>query len=233
MKSSMPSSDGRWLLLRLAGPYQSWGLPSHHDNRPTADFPTKSGIVGMLGNAIGVPRDDRAAIAELASLRLTVFKLKDGTLLTDYHTVGGGWEKDKRCQLVSVEGQSKNDAAVTHRQYLVGADYVAVLEGTSEIIKRCEQALLRPKNILSLGRKSCLPSEFILEAVFDNEKDAVIHLESLGLKDGTEFVRDADSELATDYPMDIPVAFGSSGEYRRRFVQRDIWKKEPVGELSK
>jgi hypothetical protein len=70
-------------------------------------------------------------------------------------------------------------------------------------------------------------------AKFDNEKDAVIHLESLGLKDGTEFVRDADSELATDYPMDIPVAFGSSGEYRRRFVQRDIWKKEPVGELSK
>jgi CRISPR system Cascade subunit CasD len=185
----------------------------------------------MLGNAIGVPRDDRAAIAELASLRLTVFKLKDGTLLTDYHTVGGGWEKDKRCRLVSVEGQPQHLAAVTHRQYLVGADYVAVLEGTSEIIKRCSQALLRPKNILSLGRKSCLPSEFILEAVFDNEKDAVSHLESMGVTDGTEFVEDADSESATDFPMDVPVAFGSSGEYRRRFVCRDIWKKEPTSEL--
>jgi CRISPR system Cascade subunit CasD len=235
MKSSTPLSDERWLVLRLAGPFQSWGLPSRHDNRPTADFPTKSGIVGMLSNAMGIPRDDRAMIATLASLRLSVFKLKDGVLYSDYHTAGGGWDDDddERRRLVSVEGRSKKDAAITTRQYLVGADYLAVLEGTESIIKRCEQALLRPKNILFLGRKSCLPSEFILESVFDNKEDVVSYLESMGVTDGTEYIEDANSESATDYPMDIPVAFGSSGEYRRRFVKREIWQKELAGELAK
>ena len=34
------------LILRLEGALQSWGERSHWDHRDTANFPTKSGVVG-------------------------------------------------------------------------------------------------------------------------------------------------------------------------------------------
>ena len=41
------------LVLRLAGPLQSWGSSSRFTRRSTEAFPTKSGIVGLLAAAQG------------------------------------------------------------------------------------------------------------------------------------------------------------------------------------
>ena len=41
------------LLLRLAGPLQSWGVKSRFTVRATELAPTKSGIIGMLAAAVG------------------------------------------------------------------------------------------------------------------------------------------------------------------------------------
>ena len=53
------------LILRLEGALQSWGERSHWDHRDTAVFPSKSGVVGLLGCAMGLERGD-ARLAELA-----------------------------------------------------------------------------------------------------------------------------------------------------------------------
>ncbi|MCX6022801.1 MAG: CRISPR-associated protein Cas5, partial [Chloroflexi bacterium] len=45
------------LLMRLAGPMQSWGTQSEFRNRDTGIEPSKSGIIGLLGAALGWPRD--------------------------------------------------------------------------------------------------------------------------------------------------------------------------------
>ena len=41
------------LFLRLEGPLQSWGIRSRWDVRETQPEPTKSGVIGLLGCALG------------------------------------------------------------------------------------------------------------------------------------------------------------------------------------
>ena len=52
------------LLLRLAGPLQSWGSSARFVRRTTENAPTKSGVIGLLAAAQGRDRD--ADVSELA-----------------------------------------------------------------------------------------------------------------------------------------------------------------------
>ena len=60
------------LLLRLAGPMQSWGTASKFRERDTGREPSKSGVVGLLAAALGryleVSPGSRARRLRLASL---------------------------------------------------------------------------------------------------------------------------------------------------------------------
>ena len=44
------------LVLRLAGPMQSWGTQSRYTHRDTGDWPTMSGVVGLVSAALGRTR---------------------------------------------------------------------------------------------------------------------------------------------------------------------------------
>ena len=48
------------LLMRLAGPMQSWGTTSRFDQRDTGKEPSKSGVVGLLA-AVLVHAEKRTA----------------------------------------------------------------------------------------------------------------------------------------------------------------------------
>ena len=78
------------LLLRLAGPMQSWGIGSRFAMRDTAPEPTKSGVLGLICSAAGIPRDDEASLAELAVLRMGVRVDREGRVAEDFQTIGGG-----------------------------------------------------------------------------------------------------------------------------------------------
>lgn len=77
------------VLLTLAGPLQSWGrfsrLPALRD---TADHPTYSGVIGLVGNALGVDYTDPVDV--LTDLTFAVRADRSGQLLDDFHTSGGG-----------------------------------------------------------------------------------------------------------------------------------------------
>ena len=72
------------LLLRLAGPLQSWGSASRFTRRGTDPQPTKSGIVGLLAAAEGRRRED--PIEDLSGLRLGVRVERPGVLIGDFQT---------------------------------------------------------------------------------------------------------------------------------------------------
>ena len=57
------------LLLRLAAPLQAWGTDSKFETRRTNQEPSKSGVIGMLAAALGLPRD-----ADLSALAALVFE---------------------------------------------------------------------------------------------------------------------------------------------------------------
>ncbi|MER7413088.1 type I-E CRISPR-associated protein Cas5/CasD [Streptomyces cacaoi] len=76
------------LLIRLAGPLQSWGLNGRFAHRDTHNRPTKSGVIGLCAAALGLARDE--PLGELAEVLFGVRADRPGTPLRDYHTVGGG-----------------------------------------------------------------------------------------------------------------------------------------------
>lgn len=148
------------LFLRLEGPMQAWG---NHESkfvvRRTSEAPTKSGIIGMLCAALGIPRHEAPAtwLPKLNSLSMGVRIDNPGVRWWDYHTVGAGME------MRTAEGKSKPGAMLTRREYLCDASFLVALQGEPALIKELEAALGNPKWTLYLGRKCCPPSRPILE----------------------------------------------------------------------
>ena len=149
------------LILRLAGPLQSWGERSVFNTRDTAPFPTRSGVIGMLAAAEG--RSRYAALQDYAPLELTVRIDRPGKRLTDFHTVGGGLPAAQTIP-TSEGGHRPTDAAtmVTRRHYLADAVFTIALAGPDPLLERLTTALEQPAWAPYLGRRSCVPDEPLL-----------------------------------------------------------------------
>ena len=50
-------SDPAALAFVLDSPLQSWGVDSRYQQRDTAAFPTKSGLLGLLAAALGIDKN--------------------------------------------------------------------------------------------------------------------------------------------------------------------------------
>lgn len=198
--------------MRLKSPLQSWGLVSHFDTRDTSGFPSKSGVVGLLCSALGIQRGDEVSIEELAGLKMSAIRTKDGILHTDFHTVGHKHTHSMH-QLRTADGKAKQ-GAVTYRDYLVDAEFIVVLTGAASVIDRCSKALDNPKWSVHLGRRSCIPTLPVLETVLTSKDDVIKYLEKQGVTSEMFCQSDADSGAGQ---MDVPVNF-ESRVFTHRFV---------------
>lgn len=127
------------LLLQCVAPLQSWGTQSEYIVRDTGREPSKSGVIGLLCAAMGIPRSDNETLAQLGELRMGVRVDREGKILHDYHTI---FELE----------------VVSHRYYLSDAMFLVGLEGDMEWLQQLQAALKHPRWHLFLGRKSCVPS---------------------------------------------------------------------------
>lgn len=144
------------LLLRLKAPLQSWGAQSRFRHRDTRREPTKSGVIGLLGAALGLRRDDRASLARLARLRFGVRVDREGLPMTDYHTVGGGTACGRAYGVATAVG-ARTGAIVSERDCLMDADFLAGLESDDlSLLRELDAALASPVWPLYLGRR-CFP----------------------------------------------------------------------------
>lgn len=75
------------LLLTCDAPTQTWPTGPAGAQRPTNDHPTKTGIIGMIANALGRDYDD--PIDDLAALDFAVRVDRAGIMERDYRTAGG------------------------------------------------------------------------------------------------------------------------------------------------
>ncbi|MGW0734440.1 type I-E CRISPR-associated protein Cas5/CasD [Streptomyces sp. NPDC002851] len=163
------------LLLRLAGPLQSWGERSHFNDRDTARFPTRSGVIGLLAAALGRHRGQ--PLDDLARLSLTVRTDRPGVLLRDLHTVGGGLPPKATVTTAAGKKRSGDKATVlTHRMYLADASFTVALTSAPEdtpVLDQLATALRSPQWPLFLGRRSCPPEGPLL---LGTTPDALRHL---------------------------------------------------------
>ena len=140
------------LLLRLAGPMQSWGVQSRFTVRDTGLEPSKSGVVGLLCAALGRHRHE--PVADLAALTMGVRVDQEGTMARDYHTAGKGG-------ILKASGKvERKTLVVSTRYYLSDARFLVGLEGDAlDLLAKLHTALRDPHWLLYLGRKAFVPGE--------------------------------------------------------------------------
>lgn len=149
------------ILLRLAGPMQSWGTQSRFSERETGLEPSKSGVIGLLCAALGRRRQE--SVADLAALRMGVRVDREGTMLVDYQTAGGKHRRGDNYGVRKASG-ARGDTVVSRRYYLADADFLVGLEGRDvELLRDVQRALCSPFWQIYLGRKAFPPARPVAE----------------------------------------------------------------------
>lgn len=151
-----------YLLFRLYGPLASWGETAVGEMRPSAAWPGRSAIIGLLAAALGVRRDEEERQRSLAlSYGVAICVESAGELLRDYHTTQvpperrGVVHRTRRDELAADD----LNTILSQRDYRSDALYTVALwqkgDGAAETLQRLAEALARPVFPLYLGRKSC------------------------------------------------------------------------------
>jgi CRISPR system Cascade subunit CasD len=204
------------LLMRLAGPMQSWGTRSRFTNRDTGLEPSRSGVIGLLCAALGRPREE--PLGDFLPLEMAVRVDREGRLMRDYHTAQNVRRADPT--------KGTQDTVLSERFYLADADFLVGLQGNHTFLKRLDDALRRPVWQLFLGRKAFVPSLPVSEGVSDG--DLVPVMSNLGWRKRHRGDKTPDKPLrgvvevaygAGEPRPDVPLSFVSRD---RRFGVRHV-----------
>lgn len=171
----------QFLVFQLQAPLAAWGEPAVGESRGSGTTPGHSAIVGLLGAALGVLRDDEAGHALLRdAYGFAVGLLQQGSLLRDYHTaqVPGraalkGRPQYTRRQEMAVPKQDLNTILST-RDYRQNAASLVALQALASgtpapSLDALAAALREPRFVLYLGRRACPPAAPLWPQVVDAE----------------------------------------------------------------
>lgn len=208
------------LIMPIVAPMQSWGYRSRFENRETGPEPTRSGIIGLLCAAMGIPRHQD--LSAFDKLRMGTRIDKPGSIKTDFHTV---------LNVVSASGKPGKNAVISRRQYLSDARFIVGLENDDfDFLKTIETALRAPRWPLYLGRKSfplALPPYLPVKSIL-NKTSLLEALEKV------PFFKLKESENYPEQPLRISVESTGSGQHetlvmdapvsfsKRKFRQRAL-----------
>lgn len=211
------------LALYLDGPMQAWGYQSRFNRRTSLSYPTKSGVLGILCAALGIPKSDVDTLEELAALKMEVLSFRLSSRWIDYHTVGGGYEPGSQNIPRIASGSRAKDAAITFREYLSDAKFGVLLRGDNNLLERCDLALRNPKWGLWLGRKACIPASPIAQGIFVNREEAIDHLKQISGGEIQRCITDVEGfEQGTDTLPDLPLNFDTREFSLRRVCVEDL-----------
>lgn len=203
----------RFLILRLDGPMQAWGTHTYEDFRPSNLFPTRSGLLGLLGACLGIDRRDQKSLERLAASAEFAVRVdrnairpgndeparKEATNLPDYHTVLAARKVDRSVN---------QNPVVSRREYLFDAAFtVAVGEkaGAPVKLETIADALRRPAYTPVLGRRSCPIARPLLDGVIFEKADAIAALVGVQPVGGIVY---AEGSVGSDQPIqirDVPI----------------------------
>ena len=122
------------LLMRLAGPMQSWGTQDRFSSREAGCEPSKSGVIGILCAALGRSRDE--PVDDLARLSMGVRVDREGTIKNDFHTA---------LNVLRADGKGIKECETSNRLYLSDAEFLVGIEGDGTFLRELHKALERPK----------------------------------------------------------------------------------------
>lgn len=141
------------LLLRLSAPLQAWGTSSVFDSRNTDQYPSKSGVIGMIASALGRKRYE--PVDDLTKLRFGVRIDQKGDIISDFQITDMG---------------EKYENNLSYKRYLSDALFLVGLESDDEtFINNIVNAVKKPVYAMFLGRRSCPPSQPLVLGVCEKD----------------------------------------------------------------
>lgn len=157
-----------FLIFQLQAALAAWGDVAVGEFRGSREQPGASALIGLLGAALGVRREDEAAHAALRDgYRFAVGTVAAGQLLRDYHTaqVPGrtalkGRPHHTRRDELNLPRHELNTILSTrdYRQNAAWVVAVQALPGAPHSLDALAAALREPRFVLYLGRKCCPPA---------------------------------------------------------------------------
>lgn len=226
-----------FLILRLDGPMQAWGTHTFEDYRPANLFPTRSGLLGLLGACLGLDRRDTDSLNDLAeSITLTVradgppsesskepSQRKRVQKLTDFHTV---------LSARKVDGSVNKNPVVSRREHLFDASFtvaVGARDGARFGLDRIGEALRRPYFTPTLGRRSCPIARPLLERDLPIEaENALAALADIEPGGGMIYAEDSEGGQMMRI-RDVPI-YGRVRQFGTRQLQRHRQDNAPKGD---
>lgn len=225
-----------FILLWLEAPLQSWGADSRFGRRDTLDFPTKSGLLGLLCCALGAGGEQRELLAEMAPLRQTAiaFRRNDAErppLLRDFQMVGSGYDEKDDWETLLIPKKRDGGGAVgggtkmTYRYYLQEAAFAVAMEVPAARATEFVEAFKAPVWDIYLGRKCCAPTDLVFRDSFDSEVAAfeaalsIAREKSLAEAFRVRDYASGDEQTGEVIALnDVPMQFGERKKYKERRV---------------
>lgn len=226
-----------YLLLWLEAPLQAWGHDSKFGRRDSLDFPTKSGVLGLICCARGAGGEQRDWLSGWADLDMQVeaFVPRDARnvplhrlpLLRDFHMVGSGYDDADPWQNLLIPKTSEGKKAVgggtkmTYRYYLQDMAFAVAIEVPIDEAESIADVLKAPVWDLYLGRKNCVPTELVFQGLHASSDEALAAGRALAAVKQRALafaVKQGEHEGEVLTLNDVPLQFGADKRYRDRRV---------------
>lgn len=157
-----------YLIFQLQAPLSAWGETAVGEYRPSANYPSESALIGLLGAALGIDRSDEEQHHILRDeLFFAIGVQSAGRLLRDYQTA----QVPGRVSLKNRPHHTRRDeldmpkedlnTILSTRDYRQDAACLVAVQAKSDAslsLADLAQAIQQPKFVLYIGRKACPPS---------------------------------------------------------------------------
>ncbi len=156
----------RFVGWTIYAPFASWGMEAVGEMRGSQRHATRSAILGMVGAALGIRRDEAERLERLDNGYGVAVRVDcAGDPLSDYHTAQSAPAKlfrraaprTRRELLERGEAADELKTVLSRRSYRVGSVHRVVLWQTGEApwsLQQIADALQRPQFVIFAGRKA-------------------------------------------------------------------------------
>lgn len=236
----------QYLVLWLEAPLQSWGSNSKFGVRNTMPFPTKSGVYGILLSSLGASGPQEELLAKLSGCEQTIIsyvpkvpnrrkeehgiqKPIHSPLLMDFQMVGSGYNDKDNFENLLIPRKKDGTKAVgggakmTYRYYLQDSYFAVIQEIPDELVEPLKESLMSPTYDLFLGRKNCIPTDFLYRGYFSTIDEASSTIAKIAeekslIQDFTVFDREVKDAEELFVLSDVPIIFGERKVYKERIA---------------
>ncbi len=173
------------VVFDLQVPMASWSVGGS-SIVPSQTSPTWSAIVGLMGAALGTPRDDELLPKIAQDFGLAFLVIQTGIKRDDYHTIQSPTASKVRNTRVRTRAQELDldsvddlNTSITRREYVHDAKYrmfiVQISDSPVITLEQIVAALLDPVYPLCAGRRSCVIGRLQARSASDAELASATH----------------------------------------------------------